>query len=377
MDNFSGHYSVPGPGPSGQNNQITDDNNAVGSLAGVPLGAQSFNAMMAGAAGVGVQGTFNSQGLTLPQANNGASLTPVAQSAFQYLQQGAGGVPINLTASPAMFTQGPAAAMAGMSGMAGMGGMTGMTGMGVGGMAGMAGMPGMQAMQGMGLQNTQMPGTLGLQSNAIQNPSTFMAAAPLLLSANSGNMPATINQLSQAANGMNQISRAPIGGLGQDQNNDTLSPQDKNLVIPSDVVSSKPAIPTSLLNRYWNIQPTLHTGLEDSGGAHTYRDHALLQDEESLRRATEKGKSGGGSNFPAKLHEILSRTDISDIIDWSPHGRSWRVYKPKAFEEKVIPQYFRHCKYNSFTRQVNGWGFRRITQGPDHNAYFHEVSFFF
>ena len=23
--------------------------------------------------------------------------------------------------------------------------------------------------------------------------------------------------------------------------------------------------------------------------------------------------------------------------------------------------------------QVNGWGFKRITEGPDHNAYFHEV----
>jgi len=83
-------------------------------------------------------------------------------------------------------------------------------------------------------------------------------------------------------------------------------------------------------------------------------------------------KNGGGANFPMKLHEILSRDDVSDIIAWASHGRSWRVLKPKAFEEKIIPQYFRHGKYNSFTRQVNGWGFRRITQGPDHNSYYHE-----
>jgi hypothetical protein len=57
--------------------------------------------------------------------------------------------------------------------------------------------------------------------------------------------------------------------------------------------------------------------------------------------------------FPVKLHRILSNTDFSDIISWLPHGRSWRVLKPKAFEEKIIPMYFRHAKYASFMRQVS------------------------
>lgn len=30
-------------------------------------------------------------------------------------------------------------------------------------------------------------------------------------------------------------------------------------------------------------------------------------------------------------------------------------------------------KFESFTRQVNGWGFKRITQGPDINSYYHEL----
>ena len=30
-------------------------------------------------------------------------------------------------------------------------------------------------------------------------------------------------------------------------------------------------------------------------------------------------------------------------------------------------------KFESFTRQVNGWGFKRITQGPDLNSYYHEL----
>jgi len=77
--------------------------------------------------------------------------------------------------------------------------------------------------------------------------------------------------------------------------------------------------------------------------------------------------------FPVKLHKILSNPENSDIISWLPHGRSWRVLKPKTYEEKIIPKYFRHAKYASFMRQVNGWGFKRMTQGPDHNSYYHEL----
>ena len=63
--------------------------------------------------------------------------------------------------------------------------------------------------------------------------------------------------------------------------------------------------------------------------------------------------SGKDPPFPVKLHRILSNPDYSDFISWLPHGRSWRVLKPKAFEEKIVPRYFRHTKYASFMRQVS------------------------
>ena len=92
--------------------------------------------------------------------------------------------------------------------------------------------------------------------------------------------------------------------------------------------------------------------------------------------AVEAGGSAGQSSkepaFPVKLHRILSNPEFRYVITWLPHGRSWKVIKPKAFEEKVIPLYFRHAKYASFMRQVNGWGFKRMAQGPDHNSYYHE-----
>jgi hypothetical protein len=68
--------------------------------------------------------------------------------------------------------------------------------------------------------------------------------------------------------------------------------------------------------------------------------------------------------FPLKLHQILSNPDHQACICWLPHGKSWRLLKPSFFEQIVIPLYFRHAKYASFMRQVNGWGFKRVRTLP-------------
>ncbi|GKY96794.1 hypothetical protein MPSEU_000638600 [Mayamaea pseudoterrestris] len=95
------------------------------------------------------------------------------------------------------------------------------------------------------------------------------------------------------------------------------------------------------------------------------------------KEPTEDGaitlKKDGVQNFPMKLHTILSNSEFSDIISWLPHGRAWRILQHKAFEERVIPLFFRHGRYSSFARQVNGWGFKRISAGPDYNSYYHEL----
>ena len=79
------------------------------------------------------------------------------------------------------------------------------------------------------------------------------------------------------------------------------------------------------------------------------------------------------NSFPAKLHKILSHPKFRNIILWLPHGRSWRIIQPEVFEREVIPLFYRHRKLASFMRQVNGWGFRRMNQGPDRGSYYHEV----
>lgn len=77
--------------------------------------------------------------------------------------------------------------------------------------------------------------------------------------------------------------------------------------------------------------------------------------------------------FPVKLYNILSRSDLSHIITWMPHGHSWIVLDKQAFVEQVMPEYFSQSQYASFIRQVNGWGFRRMKKGKNKGSYYNKL----
>lgn len=77
--------------------------------------------------------------------------------------------------------------------------------------------------------------------------------------------------------------------------------------------------------------------------------------------------------FPVKLYALLSQPNLSHVISWMPHGRSWKVLKPRIFETAVLPVFFESDNYHSFNRVINAWSFRRKSTGPDRGSYFHEL----
>eukprot|EP00536_Pseudo-nitzschia_multiseries_P005681 jgi/Psemu1/191060/e_gw1.109.73.1 len=77
--------------------------------------------------------------------------------------------------------------------------------------------------------------------------------------------------------------------------------------------------------------------------------------------------------FPTKLYALLSQPQLASIITWMPHGRSWKVLKPRVFETSVLPVFFESDNYHSFNRVINAWSFRRKSTGPDRGSYFHEL----
>jgi hypothetical protein len=106
---------------------------------------------------------------------------------------------------------------------------------------------------------------------------------------------------------------------------------------------------------------------------HHYHDHA--NEDDSIEDRPARG--GVTTPFPIRLHKMLDKMEADghgDVISWQPHGRCFVVRKPKEFKE-LLPTYFKLSKMSSFQRQLNLYGFQRLTRGRDKNGYYHEYFF--
>lgn len=109
---------------------------------------------------------------------------------------------------------------------------------------------------------------------------------------------------------------------------------------------------------------------------HNYHDHSNDQDENDVEEETHRRRGGVSIAFPLKLHAVLDQVEadgLGHVISWQAHGRCFVVHKPKEFVDHVMPKYFRQTKLTSFQRQLNLYGFSRLTRGNDAGGYYHEL----
>jgi hypothetical protein len=104
--------------------------------------------------------------------------------------------------------------------------------------------------------------------------------------------------------------------------------------------------------------------------------YAIAVDSEALNSIKRDPRGGVPVPFPLKLHALLDTIEAdghADVISWQPHGRCFRVHKTEEFVEAIMPRYFRQSKLTSFQRQLNLYGFARLTKGCDKGGYYHEL----
>jgi HSF-type DNA-binding len=101
---------------------------------------------------------------------------------------------------------------------------------------------------------------------------------------------------------------------------------------------------------------------------HNYVDRSKEPDPDTADR--NGGKAGVDHNFCMKLHYLLDNSqDQSHVISWQPHGRCFMVHDMKEFVSSMLPLWFRQSKFASFQRQLNLYGFQRLTQGKSARVY--------
>jgi hypothetical protein len=70
--------------------------------------------------------------------------------------------------------------------------------------------------------------------------------------------------------------------------------------------------------------------------------------------------------------ECVDDLGLAHIVSWQAHGRAFIVHDADKFRE-LLPRFFKLSKIPSFQRQLNLYGFVRLTRTSDRGAYYNEV----
>jgi len=81
----------------------------------------------------------------------------------------------------------------------------------------------------------------------------------------------------------------------------------------------------------------------------------------------------GCKTFPEKLMHMIESEDGNGVMSWLPNGKAFVILNPKKFTLEVLPKYFQRSEYSSFTRKLYYWGFRKIINTSEENAFEHDL----
>jgi len=122
-------------------------------------------------------------------------------------------------------------------------------------------------------------------------------------------------------------------------------------------------------------RPDTHEVLRTLGS--TLRTHAESYIDVSSCRiepSTTKTRGGVIHPFPERLHRLLQDAqDSSEVVSFDATGRCFAVFDISTFVQDWLPKYFCQTKWNSFGRQLNLYGFRRVIMENGVVYYYHEL----
>ncbi|PVH47658.1 hypothetical protein PAHAL_4G108500 [Panicum hallii] len=92
----------------------------------------------------------------------------------------------------------------------------------------------------------------------------------------------------------------------------------------------------------------------------------------ALAPAPEPWQSPAASQVPpflAKMFELVEDPATDGVVSWSAARNSFVVWDPHAFAAGLLPRRFKHANFSTFLRQLNTYGFRKVS--PDRWEFAH------
>jgi HSF-type DNA-binding len=123
-----------------------------------------------------------------------------------------------------------------------------------------------------------------------------------------------------------------------------------------------------------NEKELVHKHKDEMGRNNTKSETSEIPISKSEQEIDEDAAKTADT-FPFKLYMMIKDAkdqDAEDIISFLPHGCAFAVHKPAQFVSDILPKYFKSGRMSSFQRQLNLYGFRRISDGPDQGGYWHD-----
>ncbi|EXC04082.1 Heat stress transcription factor B-3 [Morus notabilis] len=65
--------------------------------------------------------------------------------------------------------------------------------------------------------------------------------------------------------------------------------------------------------------------------------------------------------FLLKTYMLVEDPVTDDVISWNEEGTAFVVWQPAEFARDLLPTLFKHSNFSSFVRQLNTYGFRKIS----------------
>ncbi|KAG7033512.1 Heat stress transcription factor B-3, partial [Cucurbita argyrosperma subsp. argyrosperma] len=65
--------------------------------------------------------------------------------------------------------------------------------------------------------------------------------------------------------------------------------------------------------------------------------------------------------FLVKTYTVVEDPATDKVISWNGEGTAFVVWQTAEFAKDVLPKLFKHCNFSSFVRQLNTYGFRKVT----------------